>query len=87
MVEKTLTFSTAKRANKDPYPRKILSAGPGSSAGPIPEAAALHSSFPTSAKAAYYRIGVGDQLSYSIFSEAAVNENIVIFISASETVF
>ena len=68
--ETTLTFESARRANTDPYLRSVLSSGHGNTAGPIREAEALVSSFPASAKPAFYRIGVGDTLSYNIFSES-----------------
>lgn len=70
--ETTLTFESARRANTDPYPRSVLSSGHGNTAGPIREAEALVSSFPASAKPAYYRIGVGDELSFSIYSESVL---------------
>ena len=74
--ETTLTFESARRANKDPYPRSVLSSGHGNTAGPIQEAEALVSSFPASAKPAYYRIGIGDELSFSIFSESVLFRNV-----------
>ena len=74
--ETTLTFESARRANTDPYPRSVLSSGHGNTAGPIREAEALVSNFPASAKPAYYRIGIGDELSFSIFSESVLFSNV-----------
>ena len=74
--ETTLTFESARRANTDPYPRIVLSSGHGNTAGPIREAEALVSNFPASAKPAYYRIGIGDELSFSIFSESVLFSNV-----------
>lgn len=74
--ETTLTFESARRANTDPYPRSVLSSGHGNTAGPIREAEALVSSFPASAKPAYYQIGIGDELSFSIFSESVLFSNV-----------
>ena len=73
--ETSLTFESARRANTDPYPRSVLSSGHGNTAGPIREAEALVSSFPASAKPAYYR-GIGDELSFSIFSESVLFSNV-----------
>ena len=74
--ETTLTFATARRANSDPYHRVVLATGAGGKAGPIPERDALTSNFPTSAKPAYYKIGIGDTLAYNIYSESALYENV-----------
>lgn len=74
--ETSLTFESARRANTDPYPRSVLSSGHGNTAGPIQEAEALVSNFPASAKPAYYRIGIGDELSFSIFSESVLFSNL-----------
>ena len=74
--ETSLTFESARRANADPYPRSVLSSGHGNTAGPIREAEALVSRFPASAKPAYYRIGIGDELSFSIFSESVLFSNV-----------
>ena len=69
--EKTLTLSNAKAANKDPYKRTVIQSGRGLSAGPITEAAAIKSNFPSSARADQYLIGVGDTIQYQTLVDNA----------------
>ena len=67
--EKTLTLTTAKIANQDPYPRNVIQSGRGSSARPIREVDALLSNFPAPDLPSNYKIGAGDVISYAIFEE------------------
>ena len=69
--ERTLTLPNAKAANQDPYPRVVIQAGRGATAGPISEAAAIKSDFPRSARSGAYRIGVGDTLQYQALVDNA----------------
>ena len=69
--ERTLTLSNAKAANQDPYPRVVIQAGRGASAGPISEAAAIKSNFPSSARSGAYRIGIGDTVQYQALVDNA----------------
>ena len=65
VIEKTLTFSEARRQNLLPYYRKVLKSGRGENSGPIPENRALLSNLPENKVTSEYKLGVGDTLSFS----------------------
>jgi protein involved in polysaccharide export with SLBB domain len=60
---KSLTFTTAVKANKAPYPRRMAITGSGSKANVSDEANFLKSNFPKSSSIPHYLLGVGDELS------------------------
>jgi protein involved in polysaccharide export with SLBB domain len=66
---KPLTFSNAKKANKDPYSRKLMQTGVGSKANVFNESEFLNSKFPDTPIHVEYIIGPGDTLSYAQLSE------------------
>jgi len=66
---KSLTFKTAKIANKAPYSRQLIKTGSGSEANVLDEANFLKSNFPKSLSNQNYLLGVGDQLSYVQLNE------------------
>jgi polysaccharide biosynthesis/export protein len=61
---KSLTFSSAKKANNDPYHRKLMRLGSGSQAKVVDEIKFLDSSIPKNTNTFEYIIGVGDELSF-----------------------
>ena len=61
---KSLTFKTAKKANKAPYTRKLILTGSGSRANVLNEASFLVSNFPKNSNSPSYLLGVGDTLSF-----------------------
>ena len=65
VIEKTLTVREARKQNSSPYKRFVLQAGRGNAARSIPEAIAIQSKFPTKARSAEYKIGIGDTLKLS----------------------
>ena len=71
--EKTLTLATAKIANQDPYVRNVIKSGRGNSAGPILENDALYSNFPKDQMIQNYKVGVGDEVTYTISEENQQN--------------
>jgi polysaccharide export outer membrane protein len=66
---KSLTFKTAKKANKAPYSRQLIKTGSGTEANVLDEANFLKSNFPKSLSNQNYLLGVGDQLSYVQLNE------------------
>ncbi|MDA9666175.1 polysaccharide biosynthesis/export family protein, partial [bacterium] len=65
VVEKTLTSKEARKQNKSSYRRELLQPGRGNNAQSIPERIVMTSNFPESKKLSVYKIGIGDQLSFS----------------------
>jgi len=68
-----LTFKSAQKANKDPYPRQLMLTGSGSRADVFNEADILTSNIPQSLESAEYLIGIGDELKLNQLNEF-VNE-------------
>ena len=66
---KSLTFESARDANKAPYPRRLMQTGAGSEANVLDEANFLTSSIPPSSRSKDYLLGIGDQLSYTQLNE------------------
>jgi polysaccharide export outer membrane protein len=66
---KSLTFKSAKKANNDPYPRKLMLNGIGTRANVFDEADFLDSKLPTSSPSENYLLGVGDKLSFKQLNE------------------
>ena len=66
---KSLTFKSAKKANKAPYSRQLIKTGSGTEANVLDEANFLKSNFPKSLSNQNYLLGVGDQLSYVQLNE------------------
>ncbi|MDA9277885.1 hypothetical protein N9P85_00650 [Amylibacter sp.] len=62
---KSLTFESAREANKAPYPRQLMQTGAGSKANVFNEADFLTSNIPPSSKSKDYLLGIGDQLAYT----------------------
>jgi protein involved in polysaccharide export with SLBB domain len=60
---KSLTFNTAKKANKAPYSRRMVLNGSGSKANVLDEANFLKSNFPKPSSSPDYLIGIGDEIS------------------------
>jgi protein involved in polysaccharide export with SLBB domain len=66
---KSLTFESARDANKAPYPRQLMQTGAGAEANVFNEANFLTSNMPSSSKSEDYLLGIGDQLSYTLLNE------------------
>ena len=66
---KSLTFESAREANKAPYPRRLMQTGAGSKANVFNEADFLTSNIPPSSKSKDYLLGIGDQLRYTQLNE------------------
>jgi len=66
---KSLTFETARDANKAPYPRRLMQTGAGSEANVLDEADLMTSNMPPSPVSKDYLLGVGDQLLYTQLNE------------------
>jgi protein involved in polysaccharide export with SLBB domain len=66
---KSLTFESARDANKAPYPRRLMRAGAGSEANVFDEADLMTSNMPPSSKSKDYLLGIGDQLMYTQLNE------------------
>ena len=66
---KSLTFKSAREANKAPYPRRLMQTGAGSKANVFNEADFLTSNIPPSSKSKDYLLGIGDQLRYTQLNE------------------
>ena len=66
---KSLTFESARDANKAPYPRRLMQTGAGSEANVLDEADLMTSNMPPSPVSKDYLLGVGDQLLYTQLNE------------------
>ena len=66
---KSLTFESARDANKAPYPRRLMQTGAGSEANVLNEADLMTSNMPPSSKSNDYLLGIGDQLLYTQLNE------------------
>ncbi len=66
---KSLTFKTAKKANKAPYTRQLIFTGSGSKANVLNEASFLKSNFPKTLSSPDYFLGFGDTLSFVQLNE------------------
>ncbi|MDA9331978.1 polysaccharide biosynthesis/export family protein [bacterium] len=66
---KSLTFESARGANKAPYPRQLMQTGAGSEAKVLDEADLMTSNMPPSPVGQDYLLGVGDQLLYTQLNE------------------
>jgi len=66
---KSLTFESARDANKAPYPRRLMRTGAGSEANVLDEADLMTSNMPPSSKSNDYLLGIGDQLLYTQLNE------------------
>ena len=61
---KSLTFDTARKANKAPYPRRLILTGNGPKANVFDEAIFLKSNFPKALNNPDYQLGIGDEISF-----------------------
>ena len=66
---KSLTFESARDANKAPYPRRLMQTGAGSEANVLDEADLMTSYMPPSSQSNDYLLGIGDQLLYTQLNE------------------
>ena len=66
---KSLTFESARDANKAPYPRRLMQTGAGSDAKVLDEADLMTSNMPPSSQSNDYLLGIGDQLLYTQLNE------------------
>ena len=66
---KSLTFESARDANKAPYPRRLMQTGAGSEANVLDEADLMTSNMPPAPVSKDYLLGVGDQLLYTQLNE------------------
>ncbi|MDB4145263.1 hypothetical protein N9736_01200 [Amylibacter sp.] len=66
---KSLTFESARDANKAPYPRRLMQTGAGSEANVLNEADLMTSNMPTSSESNNYLLDIGDQLLYTQLNE------------------
>ena len=66
---KSLTFESARDANKAPYPRRLMQTGAGSDAKVLDEADLMTSNMPPAPVSKDYLLGVGDQLLYTQLNE------------------
>jgi polysaccharide biosynthesis/export protein len=66
---KSLTFKTAKKANSEPYSRKLIITGSGSKANVVDEAVFLKSNIPKSSSVPDYLLGIGDVLTFVQLNE------------------
>ena len=69
VVEKTLTIKEAKAQKTTPYSRAVLKNGRGENAQTIPEKLALKSEFPKIEATKEYKLGIGDNLTFSLLLE------------------
>ena len=66
---KSLTFESARDANKAPYPRRLMQTGAGSEANVLNEADLMTSNMPPSSESNNYLLDIGDQLLYTQLNE------------------
>ena len=66
---KSLTFESARDANKAPYPRRLMHTGAGSEANVLNEADLMTSNMPPSYESNNYLLDIGDQLLYVQLNE------------------
>ena len=66
---KSLTFESARDANKAPYPRRLMQTGAGSEANVLNEADLMTSNMPPSSESNNYLLDIGDQLLYTQLDE------------------
>ena len=66
---KSLTFESARDANKAPYPRRLMQTGAGSEANVLNEADFMTSNMPPSSESNNYLLDIGDQLLYTQLNE------------------
>ena len=66
---KSLTFESARDANKAPYPRRLMQTGAGSNANVLNEVDLMTSNMPPSSESNDYLLGIGDQLLYTQLNE------------------
>ena len=66
---KSLTFESARDANKSPYPRWLMQNGAGSEANLLNEADLMTSNLPPLSESNDYLLGIGDQLLYTQLNE------------------
>jgi len=66
---KSLTFESARDANKAPYPRRLMQTGAGSEANVLNEADLMTSNMPPSSESNDYLLDIGDQLLYTQLEE------------------
>jgi protein involved in polysaccharide export with SLBB domain len=64
-----LTFSSAKKANNDPYVRKLMQTGSGLKANVFDENDFLKTTLPPFKEKPEYVIGIGDELSFILLNE------------------
>ena len=75
VVEKTLTIKEAKAQKGAPYSRAVLKNGRGQNSQPISEKLALKSEFPKNNSPMEYKIGIGDQITFSRLIENNRSDN------------
>ena len=66
---KSLTFESARDANKASYPRRLMQTGAGSEAKVLNEADLMNSNMPPSSESNNYLLDIGDQLLYVQLNE------------------
>ncbi|MDB4046219.1 hypothetical protein N9501_08425 [Amylibacter sp.] len=66
---KSLTFKSARDANKAPYPRRLMQTGTGSEANVFNEADLMTSNMPPSSESNNYLLDIGDKLQYTQLNE------------------
>ena len=64
-----LTFSSARKANQDPYIRKLMSKGSGSQANVLLETEILDTKLPQLSQKPDYTIGTGDEVTFLLQTE------------------
>ena len=74
---KSLTFESARDANKAPYPRRLMQTGIGSSANVFDEADFVTSNMPPPSESTDYLLGIGDKLSFTRLNEFVSLHNTV----------
>jgi len=72
---KTLDFESARLANRDAYPRQLMITGSGLRAKVVDEANYLNSDVPGHLQSTEYKLGLGDELSFTHVYEY-INRNV-----------